>query len=179
MAVIQLTTAEELFRLPSDFRCELIDGVVIELSPPGGLHSVIAGHFAVLIAGAEAQGIGRVLGEAGFILRRNPDRVRAPDVAFIRKERLPASGWPVAYWDIPPDLIVEVASPNDTATEIQTKISDWIEFGVPLVVQVYPDSRSIEVARSLQQRERLALGDTLDLDPAIPGFSISVAEIFE
>ena len=178
MAVITLLTAEDLFRLPSDLRCELIDGVVVEMPPAGILHARTAGRFSSLLAGAEKDGLGCLLGEGGFVVRRNPDTVRAPDVAFIRKEHVPADGFPRGYWPGAPDLAVEVVSPNDTAAEIQTKVREWIEAGAGLVLVAYPETRAVEAIRSLRERVRLVVGDVVDCDPAIPGFSIQVADIF-
>ena len=88
-ATIKLLTAEEFWELPSPRWSELIDVVVVELSPPGGEHGRRQMRVGRVLFRAEDAGVGFVLGEIGFILRRNPDAVRAPDVAFVRKERVP------------------------------------------------------------------------------------------
>src|SRR5947208_16972503 len=96
----------------SDCRYELIDGVLVEMPPVGLPHGEVTITLGYLLHPA-ARGIGRISAEVGFILRRRPDMVRAPDLAFVRNDRnlpRPARG----FWAIAPDLVVEVISPNDT-----------------------------------------------------------------
>ena len=176
---VTLLTAEDVEKLPSDLHCELIDGVLIEMSPPGNPHGrVVAKVTGVLLRG-EAMGLGLVFGEGGFILRRNPDTVRAPDVSFFRSGRdLPSTPRP-GFWQIPPELVVEVVSPWDTAAEIQTKVREWLEFEVQLVWVVYPENKTVHVIRSLLDRVTVSEGDILDGGDVLPGFSFLVSELFE
>lgn len=176
---VALLTAEDVLKLPSDLRCELIDGVLIQMSPPGGLHGRVSANVAYVLKRAELSGQGVALGEVGFILRRNPDTVRAPDAAFIRKDRIPAGGIPKSFWEIAPDLVVEVVSPFDTAAEIQSKVREWLEAGVRLVWVVYPDSRTVNVIRSPTERVTLSVDDLLEAGDVVPGFSCRVAELFD
>jgi Uma2 family endonuclease len=137
-------TAEELLRLPDDGqRRELIDGELRCMAPAGGPHGQEGGRVFVRLGHhVEANGLGEVfLAETGFLLRRDPDRVRAPDFAFIRAERLPADGLPAGYVPIAPDLVVEVVSPGDAATEVREKVDDWLGFGCRAVWVVYPGRR--------------------------------------
>jgi Uma2 family endonuclease len=175
----KLLTAEEFARYPSSRWCELIDGVPVELSPPGGEATGIAGTVTWLLsAHVRPRGLGRVLTDPGVRVRRNPDTVRAPDVAFLGAERIPAGGLPTGYLDVVPDLIVEVVSPSNTGPEIQAKVREWIEAGARLVWVVYPANKTVHVVRSLQDRETLTVDDTLEGGDVIPGFSCPVAEIF-
>lgn len=114
-------------------------------------------------------GLGRVLTEAGFILRRNPDAVRAPDVAFIRTDRIPPEGLPRRYWELAPDLIVEVVSPSDTPAEVLGKVREWIEAGVRRVWVVYPVPKPVHVIQSLMERQILGVHDRLDGGDIVPG----------
>lgn len=175
----RLVTAEELLELPSDFRCELIDGVVIELSPPSGLHGRVAGKAALILGRAEAGGLGIVIGEVGFVVRHDPDTVRAPDVGFLRKEHVPVSGLGRGYLQGAPDVVVEVVSPWDTAAEIQVKVREWIEGGAGIVLVVYPETRTVHVLRSLQNRQTLSSEESIDLADVLPGFSFSVGDLFD
>ena len=173
-------TADDLFKLPSDLRCELIDGVLIKMAPPGVEHGGIQATLAFLMSEhVRPSRLGRVVTESGFVLRREPDTVRAPDVAFIRAERIQPGRLPAKYWDLAPDLVVEVVSPSDTASEIQSKVREWVEAGVRLVWVVYPESRTMNVIRSLGDRVTLSTEDTLDGGSVVPGFSCRVAELFE
>jgi Uma2 family endonuclease len=176
----KLLTAEEFFDHPSSRWCELIDGVPIEMSPPGFEATTTAGSVIWLLsAHVRPGGLGHVLTDPGVILRRNPDLVRAPDAAFIRSGRIPVGQMPTGYSDIVPDLIVEVVSPGDRPSEIQTKIREWIEGGARLVWVIYPATKTVQVIRSLQDREVLGVDDRLSGGDVLPGFSCSVAEIFQ
>ena len=89
-------TVDEFARLPDDdFKYELVSGVVHRMSPVGGRHSVVVGRLmAALVEWAEHHQAGAVMTETGFILATNPDIVRAPDVSFVRRERVDTSGLP-------------------------------------------------------------------------------------
>ena len=131
-----LLTVEDLLRLPVDHRhYELLDGELVEMSPTGGTHGrVIVKLVTLLSTHVEAHDLGEVLaGDPGIILRRHPDRVRAPDVCLIARERVPAGGPPSGYLEIIPDLVVEIVSPNDRAADVQAKIEEWLQAGARLV----------------------------------------------
>src|SRR3989442_15986849 len=92
-----LMTAEELIELPADdYQYELVEGEVIRIPPPRGEHGKLAARLVRLPDEyVEAHDLGIVCtAEAGFILRRPPDTVRPPDVSFIAKGRIPATGVP-------------------------------------------------------------------------------------
>src|SRR5690242_7476980 len=93
-------TADEFARLPNDdFRYELVAGVVHRMSPVGGQHGMLTVRLAAALAGwAERHHAGAVMTETGFVLATNPDTVRAPDLSFVRRDRVPASGLPVGFW---------------------------------------------------------------------------------
>jgi len=174
----KLVTADEFLRLPSSRWSELIDGVVVEMSPPNSEHGGNQATVIRVLGRAQDLGAGRVVGELGCIIRRNPDAVRAPDVAFILRERIPSSGLPRAFWEGGPDLAVEIISPHDRPGEVQTKIREWIEAGSRQVWVLYPETKTIHVVRSLQDRVTLGGDETLDGGDAVPGFSCRVSELF-
>ncbi|MCS6911512.1 MAG: Uma2 family endonuclease, partial [Anaerolineales bacterium] len=131
-----------------------------------------------LAAFVESRNLGVVtLAETGFQLSRDPDTVRAPDVAFIRSERWPKKP-PKGYLTFAPDLVVEVVSPNDEPDAVQAKIVEWLNAGVQAALVVYPGSRQIAVYRSLRQITILTDGDTLELPDLLPGFTCPVSDIF-
>jgi Uma2 family endonuclease len=174
-----LLTAEEFLKLPSSRWTELIDGVVVEMSPPAGGHGMRQARIIRVLGRAEDAGVGRVIGELGCVIRRDPDAVRAPDVAFIRQERVPESGLPEgSYWEGAPDLVVEIVSPNDRPGEILTKTREWLDAGARQVWIVYPGSRTVHVVRSPQERIVLTEEDAIDGGDAVPGFSCRVADFF-
>jgi Uma2 family endonuclease len=125
----QRMTAQQLLGLPRDgCRHELIEGELRTMPPAGWEHGDVAtalgSPFRTYV---QAHQLGQVvIGDVGFQLARNPDTVRAPDVAFVRRERLEAAGRVRGYWPGAPDLVVEVISPNDLYTDVEDKIAEWL-----------------------------------------------------
>jgi Uma2 family endonuclease len=104
--------------------------------------------------------------------------VRAPDVAFVRKERIPESGIPETFWPGAPDLAVEVLGPDETYSEVEEKIEDWLGAGARAVWIVNPARRVVSVYRSMTDVTRLSEGDELNGGEVVPGFRCKVSEIF-
>ena len=181
MTTRTLVTADELLRMPDDGkRYELIEGELIEMAPAGSRHGEIAASVVIVLGHyVRKNDLGTIFAaETGFLLRYDPDTVRAPDAAYIVKDRLPREGVPFGFMDTIPDLVVEVVSPNDRAGQVQEKIEQWIEHGVKLVWVAYPECRSIMVYRSLNEVHVLHEGDVLTGDPVLPDFTCPVDEIF-
>jgi Uma2 family endonuclease len=179
MAATTLLTAEQFLELPSSRWAELIDGVVIEMSPPGGQHGWHQARVIRVLGRAEESGAGYVCGELGCVIRRRPDAVRAADVAFIRRERVGPGGIPRGFWEGAPDLAVEIVSPYDRPGEIQTKIREWIEAGALQVWVLYGETRTVHLVRSLLERVTLTGDEVLEGGDAVPGFSCRVSELFD
>ena len=150
------------------------------MTPVGIRHAAVVSKLDGLLGSyARGKGLGITGPEGGFYLRRNPDTLRAPDVAFISKERLQkAGGIPEKFADFPPDLAVEVLSPEDTVSEIQKKVEEYLAAGVPLVWIVDPANQKVTVYHSLQDIKILSAGQELDGGEVIPGFRCKIAEIF-
>lgn len=174
-------TAEQLMRLPSrGKRYELKRGELLMMTPAGALHGRVVMALGVLLhVYASQHKLGQVFAaETGFKIHVDPDTVRAPDIAFVAQERIPPTGVPSGYWELAPDLVVEVVSPNDSAADVQDKIEEWLNAGVRRVWVVYPDTQTIHVYRSLKEVNVLKSGDRLDGEDLLPGFSCAVEEIF-
>jgi Uma2 family endonuclease len=172
-------TAEQLLQTPGLGRCELLHGELVMMSPAGEEHGAIVMNLSAPLATFVRQrGLGRVFGaETGFVITRNPDTVRAPDVAFVRAERLsPTPG--KGFFPGPPDLAVEVVSPSDRAGEVLSKVYEWLDAGCRTVWLVDPESRSVTVYRSRSEIRVLAPTDQLPGEDVVPGFSIPVGEVF-
>jgi Uma2 family endonuclease len=103
--------------------------------------------------------------------------VRAPDVAFVVKDRLPTKPLK-GYADFAPDLIAEVVSPSDDPDDVQTKVKEWLDAGVRLALVVYPGSKQMAVYRSLREVTILTEGDIFSANDLLPGLSVNVADIF-
>ena len=132
----KLITAEELLRLPrgEGRRYELIRGVLVEKMPTGDPHGdtvVLASYFLTQYTFDSGYGVTRT-GEPGYRLDREPDTVRAPDVAWIAPGRIPegAQGYP----EFAPDLVVEVKSPSNSERRNGRQSGDvallWLAAGV-------------------------------------------------
>lgn len=175
-----LVTAEELEKFPDDdYRYELVAGRVIRMSPTGTVHGWLVLNVAShLTQHVNARRLGFVVTEVGFRLASSPDTVRAPDLAFIRRERLPEAGLPRGFWKGPPDLAVEVISPDDRPTDVHTKVAEYLQHGVPLVVVIDPDDRTVTVHRRSASPVTLGADDLLDLDDVVNGFRLHVHDIF-
>jgi Uma2 family endonuclease len=126
-----------------------------------------------------ANGLGVVFSaDTGFKIASDPDTVRAPDVAFIRRDRIPATGLPRGYWPGAPDLVAEVISPSDTYTEVEEKVNEWLDAGVRMVLVLNPRSRTLTVYRSHTDVRRLTGSDVLTGGDVVPGFECRVSDLF-
>ena len=147
----RLMTAEELWALPDDERrYDLIQGVLHEMSPADAEHGELGMEFGWRVGRHVSEhGLGKTYNsETGFILARNPDTVLAPDVAFARGDRLPTPrSARRKFLPLAPDLVVEVVSPSNSATDIEDKVQDYLDGGVRLVVLVCPIPRIVVLHR--------------------------------
>lgn len=148
--------------------------------PPSGRHGMLALRIgARLQQWAEAGGRGVVCVESGFVLARNPDTVRAPDVAFVAAAHIPATGVPEGFWEQAPDLAVEMVSPSETAEDVREKVRDFLSAAARLVWEVHPRTREVLAHRAPTGAiQALSDDDLLEAPDVLPGFSWRVADIF-
>jgi len=129
----QRLTADDLLRMPDDgWRCELAQGELLRMPPPGYQQGQAASRIGVsLSVHVEGHDLGVVLAaETGFLLSSNPDEVRSAAVSFVSNERLATTQFQHAkYFPGAPDLLFEVLSPSDTYTAVQEKVRRWLRFG--------------------------------------------------
>jgi Uma2 family endonuclease len=176
-----LMTAEELEHLPNkDKLHELVRGELRTMPAAGFEHGLIGINLASpLAAYVRAHALGYVvLAETGFLLSRDPDTVRAPDIGFVTRERIEKLGVTKKYWPGAPDLAVEIVSPNDTVNELDEKVQDWLAAGTRLVWVVNPRRRTVTVHALGAKPVILTDTDVLDGGDVVPGFRIAVAEPF-
>lgn len=174
-------TAGDLFRMPDDgYRYELVDGSLTVCEPPGLEHAYVEATVALLLSlHVRRRGLGRVVtGDPGFLTRGDDRTVRAPDVAFLSYRRLPPGPVTSRYCDVPPDLAVEVVSPEDRPREVAEKAREWLGFGALAVWVVDPTRRSVEVWEP-DSRRTLTAAETLTGGRAVPGFEAPVHSLFE
>jgi Uma2 family endonuclease len=171
-----IRTAEELFAVGDIGRCELVRGELIMMMPPGGLHGLVVTRIAShLLAYAEPQGLGSVLTESGYVLSRDPDTVRGPDVSFLRAGR----EVPTAFIEGAPDLVVEVVSPGDRPGMVREKVAEWLEAGASAVWVVDPRARTVVVHVAGRDALEVKEDETLSGDPVLPGFELPLARLFQ
>lgn len=181
LAPNKLMTAEELAQMPNDnFRYELVKGELRQMPPAGSEHGAsIMNLGAPLKFFVDEHNLGIVFAaETGFLLEENPDLVRAPDVSFVKRERIPESGIPKGYWKGAPDLAVEVVSPNDKLYEVDEKVDDFLAAGTQVVCIVYPKRRTVTIHRPNREPQILNVNDTLDLNEVVRGFKFPISKIF-
>lgn len=176
-----LVTAEEFATIPDDdCHFELVEGRVIRVSLPGSLHGALMTRIAMLLAlHVDTHHLGVVMTSGGFKLATNPDTVRGPDVAFVRRESIPEAGIPEGFWPGTPDLAIEIRSPGDRPSEILAKVDDYLTRGVRLVWVVEPRRKSVTVYRRLLPPVTLGVDETLDALDVVPGFVCEVRRIFD
>lgn len=177
-----LLTAEEYWRVcgGSQDPTELVDGRVVQLSPAGPIHSRWDGRLARRLGQfVEERRLGEVFPNCGFVLRRDPDLVRGPDLAFVSAERIVAHPPPEqGFWETVPDLVVEVVSPHDTADEINEKVEDYVTAGVARVWVLYPRRKRVHVRYPNGDTRILREGEVLEGEDVVPGFSLSLRDFW-
>lgn len=176
-----LVTADELCTLPDDgFRHELVRGEVRRMPPAGSEHGAVVMNLgSPLHWFVRSHDLGVVFGaETGFKIASDPDTVRAPDLAFVRRERIPEDGVPRGFWPGAPDLAVEVISPGGTYTEVEEKVHDWLNAGMRMVLVLNPRTRTVTIYTSSTTVVRLTESDTLTGGEVLPGFTCQVSGLF-
>lgn len=182
-----LMTADQLLLYDArGMRTELVRGVLVVREPAGYHHGTIAARILVCLATflerdqlmrAALYPLGEVLAaETGFTLQRQPDTVRAPDVAFVAWERIPFSN--AGFAELAPDLAVEVLSPGDRPGDVLAKVADWLTAGTALVWVIDPDRRLARVYRADGSETIVSEGAILEGDSTLPGFSMPLAQLF-
>ncbi len=177
----RLYTADDLWRMGSDARYELIKGELRPMQPPAsdehGFRSMtLSARVTVFV---QDNDLGRCYtAETGFVLARDPDTVLAPDFAFVAKARLP--GPPSKkFAPVVPDLVLETRSPGDAPSEVAEKIANWLAAGVRVAWEMNLRDHTLTVYRPGDANPRtLGAADVLDGGDVLPGFSLPLARVF-
>ena len=182
MVATRLATIADIESMPDEpGRVALIEGKLYRMAPAGGRH----GRLGVVFAAALHQFVvthrlGVVYGAVtGFVLQRGPDTLLAPDVAFIRKERVPVGEDEIGVPEVVPDLVVEIRSPSNTATMMTKKVDAYRGKGVRLIWVVDPVRSEITVHEPGRNQRAVGLDGTLDGSDILPGLSLPVVELLK
>lgn len=180
VAVEKTFTPEELLTLGNDRGFELVNGRLVEKSM-GAEASLVGINVATgLRSHVRKDRQGLVFGsECGYqIFADDPNRIRKPDVSFVRRGRLPDDRPPRGYIRIPPDFLLEVVSPNDIAEDIHGRLVSFLRAGVSLVWVAYPATKTVLVFRADGTAALRSVSDELSGEDVIPGFSCRVEDVF-
>jgi Uma2 family endonuclease len=175
-----VTAAEFLSHSAAAGPSELVRGEIRVMTPAGAAHGLVAGTiFAALNAFVESRQLGVCFPDnTGFLLPGLGDTVRSPDVAFVRAERLPDQGIGPGWMNVAPDLVVEVLSPTETASELEEKLRDYRAAGTRLAWVADPTARIVSVRPTSAPESWVTEAETLDGGDVLPGFSLSVTRVF-
>jgi Uma2 family endonuclease len=178
--------AADVERFPDDgYRYEIWHGELLRMAPAGGRHGECEANLVAALR-QQTRALGRVYtGDTGFLLREDPDELVSPDVAFVRHDRLPPPAERISYLRVVPNLVVEIRSPNDAEADVRAKLSLYLEVGVPLVWIVDPQKQTVEEVRASasglidSRLMRADAGHALEGGDLLPGFRVSLADVFE
>jgi len=162
----------------SDRICELVDGTLVEKTMATN-ESMLAAALIILISRyLDTDNLGALIGEGG-LLKILPNQVRAPDVSFIRWERLPGrrSSKPAIY-AIAPDLAVEILSEGNTEAEMNRKLHDYFQAGVQLVWYIEPKTRAARAYTAEHEWTDIGCDGSLPGGEVLPGFELPLAQLF-
>lgn len=173
-------TPEDLLNLSDCDGYELVSGKLVERKT-GYESAWVAGELFCLLRNYCGQrNLGDVApAEAGFrCYSDDPNRVRKPDLSFIRAGRFPGGRLPRGYVMLVPDLVVEVVSPRDVFEELSEKVAEYLTAGVRLVWVIDSIARKVFVYHPDGRGVILSDRDSLDGEEVIPGFSVQIADLF-
>lgn len=178
MAGLTRKDLEKLQQHNPDYPMELVGGEIIVMSPSGLESDEIAAEIiAQLRNWVRPRKLGRITASsAGFCLPNAAGDIRAPDAAFIRRDRLPRTTQD--YAPLVPDLIFEVKLKSDSLTQLRHKIQDFLALGTQVGILVDPRTHTLEVYRPNRERLILHDGDILRIPELLPGWELSVAEVW-
>jgi Uma2 family endonuclease len=172
-------TLDEFLTLPEEKpSLEWDRGVVAQKSvlhaDQGALMTEMMVHLAQV---GEARHLGIVFAPRHFVI---PGWAPVPDVSYIRKERLkPASRRRFGKVEIPPDIAVEIVSPDQSVGELLKKCLRYAEIGVAISLVVDRDDETIYAIRPDQRLQVLRVDDRIDLTDILPGFELTVQALFD
>ncbi|GAB4192587.1 MAG: Uma2 family endonuclease [Roseiflexaceae bacterium] len=180
-AKVKILTVEELDQvLSTNKHTELVRGELRQKPLASQQHGELTFEIGLIVGTFVRQHrLGKMYAaETGFVLARNPDSVRAPDIAFVSADRVVTQPRRDGFFEGAPDLAIEVVSPGDTDSEVAEKVLDYLRAGVRLVWIVRPRSQTVTAHRSLKEARTLTAEEMLEGEDVLPGFRVPVADLF-
>ncbi|MEL7500003.1 MAG: Uma2 family endonuclease [Planctomycetota bacterium] len=177
----EIKSAAELFSAPdTGNRLELVKGILIVMSPAVSEHGRIASRILIRLGNhVEANDLGETFAaETGFQIESNPDTVRAPDAAFVSHGRLSTVDDTSAYLALAPDLVVEVVSPNDSSSDVEAKVEQWLHAGSLIVLVADPKNETLRVSRNKSEIKVLHSGEVFNSGEVCNDWKLAVDDVF-
>lgn len=160
------------------YRLELSRGSLVREPAPGPRHGRVASRIhRILQRCGEDQERGLVFFDTGFVLSEEPPTVRVPDLAFVSSDRVPEAVPGDQFWTLAPDLVVEVVSPSDSASDIQTKALQYLDAGSGMVWIADPGTETVTVLRSRSEIRILTGDEMLEGGATLPGLEVRVGDL--
>ena len=123
--------------------------------------------------------LGTVLpGDTGVVVERGPDTVRGPDVAFYLATTLGFDDDAPGYAEVPPDLVVEIRSPNDSVPDMEERAQMWLGHGVSVVWVLFPETKSLDLYLSGTETASLGADSYVEGLEVLPDFRCRVGDMF-
>jgi Uma2 family endonuclease len=175
-------SAEEFAQRPDPgYPEELVRGRIVPMPMPKPRHGEICSRAVRFLGNvAEDRDLGRVLGyDTGVITERDPDTVRGADVSFYSFARVPKGPLPDHYRDVPPDLVVEVLSPNDRWPKVLAKVAEYLDAGTTVVLVLDDQRRLAHLYRADGAMRMLGPHEELTIPDIFGDFQVRVGRFFE
>jgi Uma2 family endonuclease len=176
----RIYTQDDLLHLPQRAgKTELVAGEFRTMSPPNFYHGYTASRIVHYLQSVVIpNNLGVVCVETGYVLSKNPDTVRLPDVSFIKAARLADLVNREGYIHGPPDLAIEVLSPDDSFADMSEKVEQYLSSGTSLVWVLDPRKKTVMIFAPQRPVQTLTAEDSIDAEGVIPGFSCKVELFF-
>lgn len=182
MATKTLLTLAEFEQMPVEegLRFELDEGELVSMTFPNPRHNRVAGEiFTYLKTFVRSGSLGQVYpSDTGYLLSRDPDVLRGPDVSFVRRDRMALID-EERNIEGAPDLAVEVVSPSDKAQDLNRKVQQYLRAGTHTVWMVYPKTRQVEVIEAKGTARFVEADEKLEAPVLLPGFSVFPRDFFD
>ncbi|MBY0512560.1 MAG: Uma2 family endonuclease [Gemmataceae bacterium] len=179
------TVLDPTTETPLPDRYEVVNGEVVEKPPMSWLACEVANRLNLelgIYGRTSGRGRPRMDMMFGLPTRRDPGRKREPDLSFTDFARWPADR-PLPYEGdvvgVVPNLMVEVASPDNDPDALVGKAREYLRAGAELVWLVYPRAREVHAYAPGGAANRVfTAADILDAGDVLPGFSVPMAGLF-
>lgn len=178
----KLLTIADFAAIPPDERKrELVRGKVIEMNLPKPKHGFYCAEIAAVLRNfVKPRMLGRVFSnDSGVITEHDPDSMRGPDVGFYSYAKVPAGEVSEEYFDVVPDLAVEVVSFDDVWARVLEKVAEFLDAGVKIVCVADPRDQTVQIHRSDKPVQHLSHDDEITFPEVLPGFSCKAQDFFD